>query len=194
MTRGRLCHAAAVTAPEGEVYTWGWGKDGRLGHGDETSKSVPTLVEAVSRYLKGCTAAISAGYDHTVAISVGGELLTWGGDPDKVSKLGLGLSFGSAFIRMDPSMVKMHDGFQGWRTRPLEQECTAAGAGAAGVGAAGAGVGVGAGAGAGGAGARAAREGGGALSGDATTANTTSINGWDIHSPHTGSRRLFTRH
>jgi hypothetical protein len=114
-------HTAALTLPDGAVYTWGWGKDGRLGHGGEESISLPTLVQAVSRYLRGC-AVVSAGFDHTVAISVSGELITWGGDPDKVSKLGLGLSFGSAFIRMDPSLVKMPDGFEGWRTQSFDDE------------------------------------------------------------------------
>eukprot|EP00740_Mantoniella_antarctica_P008666 CAMPEP_0181368072 /NCGR_PEP_ID=MMETSP1106-20121128/11847_1 /TAXON_ID=81844 /ORGANISM="Mantoniella antarctica, Strain SL-175" /LENGTH=246 /DNA_ID=CAMNT_0023484073 /DNA_START=1793 /DNA_END=2534 /DNA_ORIENTATION=- len=107
-------HTAALTS-DNAVFTWGWGKDGRLGHGDEKSKFVPTLVETVTKYMQGCV-AVSAGHDHTAAISVNADLLTWGGDPNTVSKLGLGLSFGSAFIRMDPSLVRMPDGFQGWCT------------------------------------------------------------------------------
>uniref|UniRef100_A0A8B9UZZ8 4Fe-4S ferredoxin-type domain-containing protein n=1 Tax=Anas zonorhyncha TaxID=75864 RepID=A0A8B9UZZ8_9AVES len=37
-------HTAAVTR-DGELYTWGWGKYGQLGHGDNTSSDRPRRVE-----------------------------------------------------------------------------------------------------------------------------------------------------
>lgn len=37
-------HTAAVTR-DGELYTWGWGKYGQLGHGDSTSSDRPRRVE-----------------------------------------------------------------------------------------------------------------------------------------------------
>ncbi|XP_035168092.1 RCC1 domain-containing protein 1 [Oxyura jamaicensis] len=37
-------HTAAVTR-DGELYTWGWGKYGQLGHGDRTSSDRPRRVE-----------------------------------------------------------------------------------------------------------------------------------------------------
>uniref|UniRef100_A0A8B9TDL7 Alpha-mannosidase n=1 Tax=Anas platyrhynchos TaxID=8839 RepID=A0A8B9TDL7_ANAPL len=37
-------HTAAVTR-DGELYTWGWGKYGQLGHGDNTSSDRPQRVE-----------------------------------------------------------------------------------------------------------------------------------------------------
>jgi E3 ubiquitin-protein ligase HERC2 len=33
---------------EGEVFSWGCGEGGRLGHGDATSKDLPTLITALS--------------------------------------------------------------------------------------------------------------------------------------------------
>ncbi|TVU11963.1 hypothetical protein EJB05_45575 [Eragrostis curvula] len=38
-------HVAALTS-QGEVYTWGKGANGRLGHGDSANRHIPTLVEA----------------------------------------------------------------------------------------------------------------------------------------------------
>lgn len=107
-------HTAAVTV-DNKLYTWGWGADGRLGHGNEESKAVPTHVERLKD--SGC-ALVSAGHNHTAMISPEGELLTWGGELKSGVKLGLGLSFGSAFIRMDPSLVKMPSEFEGWCTDP----------------------------------------------------------------------------
>ncbi|NXD83951.1 RCCD1 protein, partial [Halcyon senegalensis] len=37
-------HTAIVTRG-GELYTWGWGKYGQLGHGDDTSSDQPRHVE-----------------------------------------------------------------------------------------------------------------------------------------------------
>ena len=37
-----------VLTHDGEVYTWGRGDDGRLGHGDNGWKYVPRLVNALS--------------------------------------------------------------------------------------------------------------------------------------------------
>ena len=42
---GNACHVACVAS--GELYTWGLGKGGRLGHGDERDYKTPTLVEAL---------------------------------------------------------------------------------------------------------------------------------------------------
>lgn len=39
-------HSAAITA-SGELYTWGKGRYGRLGHGDSDDQLKPKLVEAL---------------------------------------------------------------------------------------------------------------------------------------------------
>ena len=43
-------HTAAVTN-EGVVYTWGRGKNGRLGHGDATSQDAPKPISALRQLL-----------------------------------------------------------------------------------------------------------------------------------------------
>lgn len=43
--RGR--HHLALTS-DGEVYSWGVGENGRLGHGDNVSRAVPTKIMAWS--------------------------------------------------------------------------------------------------------------------------------------------------
>ena len=39
-------HSVAVSA-EGELYSWGQGHNGRLGHGNQETKPQPALVEAL---------------------------------------------------------------------------------------------------------------------------------------------------
>ncbi|NWY04921.1 RCCD1 protein, partial [Nothoprocta ornata] len=41
-------HTAAVTREYGELYTWGWGKYGQLGHEDTGSWDQPRRVEALA--------------------------------------------------------------------------------------------------------------------------------------------------
>ena len=67
-------HTALVTE-EGDLYTWGSGEYGRLGHGDETSTNVPKLVQSG---LKGVVIQVSAGYAHTACVTRNGALFTWG--------------------------------------------------------------------------------------------------------------------
>lgn len=39
-------HSVAVTSePEGNIWSWGWGRYGQLGHGDIEDRKTPTLVE-----------------------------------------------------------------------------------------------------------------------------------------------------
>ena len=40
-------HSAAISA-EGELYTWGKGRYGRLGHGDSDDQMKPKLVKALA--------------------------------------------------------------------------------------------------------------------------------------------------
>ena len=42
-------HSAAITG-SGELYTWGKGRYGRLGHGDSEDQLKPKLVEALTGY------------------------------------------------------------------------------------------------------------------------------------------------
>ena len=44
-----MAYSAAVTAT-GELYTWGKGRYGRLGHGDSDDQLKPKMVEALTGY------------------------------------------------------------------------------------------------------------------------------------------------
>ncbi|KAL6615859.1 hypothetical protein ACP70R_038129 [Stipagrostis hirtigluma subsp. patula] len=59
-------HVAVLTS-RSEVYTWGMGANGRLGHGDLKDKKTPTLVEALKdRHVK----SISCGSNFTTCICI----------------------------------------------------------------------------------------------------------------------------
>ena len=48
-----------------EVYMWGFGKGGRLGHSDANNKKIPTLVKALSgRTIR----SIACGKSHSAAV------------------------------------------------------------------------------------------------------------------------------
>lgn len=58
-----------------QVYSWGNGDGGRLGHGDSNSREEPTLVQE----LQGKTVvSIACGSTYSAAITNQGELYTWG--------------------------------------------------------------------------------------------------------------------
>lgn len=67
-------HCLALSS-EGQVYSWGEGDDGKLGHGNKVSFDQPLLVEA----LLGIEIVdIACGGHHSAAISSTGALYTWG--------------------------------------------------------------------------------------------------------------------
>ncbi|XP_061671695.1 probable E3 ubiquitin-protein ligase HERC1 isoform X2 [Syngnathoides biaculeatus] len=73
-------HSAAV-CEDGEVYTWGEGDFGRLGHGDSNSRNIPSLVKDISN-----VGEVSCGSSHTIALSKDGRTV-WsfgGGDNGKL--------------------------------------------------------------------------------------------------------------
>ncbi|RWS12697.1 E3 ubiquitin-protein ligase HERC2-like protein [Dinothrombium tinctorium] len=67
-------HSLALTA-DGDVYSWGEGDDGKLGHGNKSSLDRPKLIEALCG--KGVV-DIACGGAHSAAITANGELYTWG--------------------------------------------------------------------------------------------------------------------
>ncbi|KAI3793689.1 hypothetical protein L1987_36309 [Smallanthus sonchifolius] len=74
-------HSVAVSA-NGEVYTWGFGRGGRLGHPDFDIHSGQAAVITPRQVTSGLGArrvkAIAAAKHHTVAATDGGEVFTWG--------------------------------------------------------------------------------------------------------------------
>ena len=78
-------HCAVVTV-EGEVFTWGYGGSGALGHGNTLSYVTPTRVQALAG--QGVVYLESGGY-HNAAFNAAGKLWMWGrGDVNQ-----LGVSF-----------------------------------------------------------------------------------------------------
>ncbi|KAK9908199.1 hypothetical protein WJX75_004163 [Coccomyxa subellipsoidea] len=77
-------HSAAV-AKDGSLYTWGFGRGGRLGHPEfhihsgESAVILPRLVALPGRRT---VAAVATGKHHTVAVTGAGELFTWGSNRD----------------------------------------------------------------------------------------------------------------
>jgi alpha-tubulin suppressor-like RCC1 family protein len=57
----------------GEVYTWGLGKNGALGHGNWDQVDLPKKVEGLKDIVK-----IDSGIDYTIALDKNGHLYSWG--------------------------------------------------------------------------------------------------------------------
>lgn len=67
-------HYLALSA-EQEVYSWGAGEGGRLGHGDANPRETPTKIPTLS---DKCIVKIFCGATYSAAITQNGELYTWG--------------------------------------------------------------------------------------------------------------------
>jgi len=78
-------HAAAVSS-DGDLYTWGLNTFGQLGHGDRVSRYEPTKVQALSDESVRVQ-WVSCGRSHTIVVSDGGEVFTWGSN--EFGQLGL---------------------------------------------------------------------------------------------------------
>ena len=62
-------------ADSNDVYTWGQGVNGRLGHGDEDDQVDPRVVQTL---LGKEVRIVACGPSHTAALNASGELFTWG--------------------------------------------------------------------------------------------------------------------
>lgn len=67
-------HTIARTTT-GLIFTWGGGKNGRLGHGDEKIRAQPTCVESLMRHR---AVSITAGYHNNLVLTATGEVWSWG--------------------------------------------------------------------------------------------------------------------
>ena len=77
-------HCLAITNT-GQVYSWGEGSYGRLGHGDTSTIKNPKWVEALKDVV---VVQVSCGSRHSAAVTADGVLYTWGSGTD--GKLGHG--------------------------------------------------------------------------------------------------------
>ncbi|KAH0920293.1 hypothetical protein HID58_027953 [Brassica napus] len=78
-------HAAFVTR-QGEIFTWGEESGGRLGHGMGKDVFSPRLVDSLATNFD----FVSCGEFHTCAVTLSGELYTWGDATHSVGLLGHG--------------------------------------------------------------------------------------------------------
>jgi len=81
-------HTVVLTT-DGEVFTWGRGDDGRLGHGDNGWKYVPRITQSLTGQV---VVQVTCGSYHTAAVTSDGSLHTWGGG--MYGKLGHGSEAG----------------------------------------------------------------------------------------------------
>ncbi|XP_053407428.1 uncharacterized protein LOC123565052 isoform X2 [Mercenaria mercenaria] len=79
-------HTVALT-DDAQVYSWGWGVHGQLGHGDTEERLVPKLITSFSNQ---SIIKIATGYCHTLALTLQGELYAFG--CGFFGQLGLGTS------------------------------------------------------------------------------------------------------
>ncbi|XP_077246976.1 regulator of chromosome condensation (RCC1) family with FYVE zinc finger domain-containing protein [Tasmannia lanceolata] len=84
-------HAALVTR-QGEVFCWGEEKGGRLGHKINMDVSCPKIVESLTGVH---VESIACGEYHTCALTLSGELYTWGESGHGVGLLEDGIYGGS---------------------------------------------------------------------------------------------------
>lgn len=81
---------SAVITSNGELFTFGQGRFGKLGHGNSDDKPIPTLVTALKSHK---IVDVSCGDSHTLCATDQGKVFVFG-DPD-FGKLGVGQTNGS---------------------------------------------------------------------------------------------------
>ncbi|XP_072428176.1 probable E3 ubiquitin-protein ligase HERC1 isoform X3 [Chiloscyllium punctatum] len=74
-SKGSDGHTLAVTA-EGDIFSWGDGDYGKLGHGNSATQKYPKLIQGP--LLGKIVVCVSAGYRHSASVTSDGELYTWG--------------------------------------------------------------------------------------------------------------------
>ncbi|XP_051217408.1 ultraviolet-B receptor UVR8 [Lolium perenne] len=78
-------HTTAYSEEEQQVYSWGWGDFGRLGHGNSSDVFTPQPVKA----LQGIQIKqLACGDSHCLAVTMDGEVQSWGRNQN--GQLGLG--------------------------------------------------------------------------------------------------------
>ncbi|XP_046701608.1 E3 ubiquitin-protein ligase MYCBP2 isoform X17 [Silurus meridionalis] len=124
-------HHSVVLMENGDVYTFGYGQHGQLGHGDVNSRGSPTLVQA----LPGPSVQVTAGSNHTAVLLVDGQVFTfgsfskgqlgrpivdmpyWNAKPSPMPNIGakygrkatwIGASGDQTFLRIDEALINSH--------------------------------------------------------------------------------------
>lgn len=95
-------HCIALSA-DGEVFSWGEGEDGKLGHGNRDSYDRPKLIESLSGL---GVIDVACGSAHSACITNQGHVLTWG--KGRYGRLG----HGDSEDQLSPKLV---EGLLGYR-------------------------------------------------------------------------------
>jgi alpha-tubulin suppressor-like RCC1 family protein len=77
-------HSMCLTT-HNEIFTWGSGIQGKLGHGNEAEQNLPKEIVGISQHTP---IYISAGESHSACVTASGKLFTWG--DGQYGKLGHG--------------------------------------------------------------------------------------------------------
>ncbi|KXZ50732.1 hypothetical protein GPECTOR_15g416 [Gonium pectorale] len=78
-------YTVAVASSRGQIYSWGWGDFGRLGHGDCNDVFVP---RPIAFFAGTPVSRVACGDTHTLVVAGEGELFTFGRNQN--GQLGLG--------------------------------------------------------------------------------------------------------
>lgn len=70
-------HSLALTS-DGRIYGWGVNWEGAIGDGSNTDRAIPVLVAASGPMSDESVVAISAGANHSMALTSNGQLFAWG--------------------------------------------------------------------------------------------------------------------
>ena len=97
-------HAMLVTKQK-QLFSWGEGSGGRLGHGDEEDVPHPKLIDGLGG---SKIELVACGEFHTCAVTVSGDLYTWG---DGACNFGL-LGHGSEASHWTPKKLRGQDSLQ----------------------------------------------------------------------------------
>jgi alpha-tubulin suppressor-like RCC1 family protein len=82
-------HSMALTAA-GQLWTWGYGEKGQLGHGGKENLAVPRVVGGIG----GTVVGMASGDAHSLVTTAEGRVLVFGGKMILAARGGLGLGAG----------------------------------------------------------------------------------------------------
>ena len=117
---GRHCAAASSA---GEIFTWGDGRMGQLGHGDTQPRLVPTIVASLhGRHV----ASVACGLEHSVAVTMGGSAFSFGAA--RHGRLGSGSGASQASRQPRPQLINSRRGAESFGTADGPSVCKIVGA------------------------------------------------------------------
>jgi alpha-tubulin suppressor-like RCC1 family protein len=99
-------HSMALTA-RGDLYSWGEGDHGRLGHGDKANLAVPRVVGGI-----GGAVGMAGGTFHSLATTAEGRVLAFG-EWGSGAMLGLGVGVHEALVPTAIDGITMGEGDEG---------------------------------------------------------------------------------